>query len=327
MNSPFAAVLAAAFCLSAAAVRADNSFYLKDGETVLFLGDSITQNGRHIAYMDAFIRTTWPEKKIHLVNLGLSSETACGLTEPDHPFPRPNVHERVGRAIEKLKFDTAVICYGMNDGIYHPLSDERFEAYKKGILSLIEKLEPATKRIVLMTPPPFDAFSVRGPLAKKDAPEFGYKTPYASYDDEVIEPYGKWILSLKDKVDLVIDIHSPIEAAIAEKRKADPKFKSGDGVHPNAQGYVFFARAILGAMGVSADDLDKSIIGKLPNPKKETERKIMDLVMKRHGILSTSYRCHVGHKRPGERKNPVPVDDALEAVAGMEDAVRELASP
>src|SRR5262245_48224715 len=92
-------------------------FALKDGQRVVFLGDSNTAAGKFIAYLDAYLCTRFPEKRFELINLGLLSETVTGLSEPDHPFPRPNVHDRIDRALELSRPDVVVICYGMNDGI------------------------------------------------------------------------------------------------------------------------------------------------------------------------------------------------------------------
>src|SRR5436190_1320230 len=62
-------------------------------------------------------------------------------------FPRPDLHERLIRAIEKTKPDLVFACYGMNDGIYFPLSDERFAAFKGGMQKLHQHVESAHIRI------------------------------------------------------------------------------------------------------------------------------------------------------------------------------------
>src|ERR1700730_16952615 len=72
--------------------------WLRDGERVVFLGDSLTNSGKYIDYTDPYLVTRFPERTFELINLGLSSETISGLSEPDHPFPRPNVHEPLERA-------------------------------------------------------------------------------------------------------------------------------------------------------------------------------------------------------------------------------------
>ena len=60
---------------------------------ILFLGDSITHAGHYITLIETQLRMTG-QAVPEMINLGLPSETACGLSEPDHPFPRPDVHER-----------------------------------------------------------------------------------------------------------------------------------------------------------------------------------------------------------------------------------------
>src|SRR5689334_11715669 len=82
-------------------VGADEPFLLKDGQRVVFLGDSNTFAGLYIAYLDGYLRTRFPDKRFELINLGLPSETASGLSEPDHPYPRPDVHTRVEQALAR----------------------------------------------------------------------------------------------------------------------------------------------------------------------------------------------------------------------------------
>src|SRR6188768_1324030 len=89
---------------------------LRDKSRVVFLGDSNTFVGRFIAYLEAYQRIHNSDCKTEFINLGLPSETVSGLSEPDHPYPRPNVHDRVDKALELTKPDVVVICYGMNDG-------------------------------------------------------------------------------------------------------------------------------------------------------------------------------------------------------------------
>src|SRR5437016_12891499 len=145
------------FFISTSLACADGPFLLKDGQRVVFLGDSNTYAGKFIAYLDAYLCTRFPEQRFELINLGLPSETVSGLSEADHPYPRPNVHDRVQRALELTKPDIVVICYGMNDGIYSPFDEGRFKKYQEGLTKLIAKVEKAGATAMLMTSPPFDA--------------------------------------------------------------------------------------------------------------------------------------------------------------------------
>jgi len=283
---------------------------LKDGQRVLWLGDSVTANGTHIGLIDAYLMTRHPGIKVTNMPCGLPSETACGLSEPLHPWPRPNVHERLDRAIEKLDFDVAIVCYGVNDGIYYPFSEERFKTYQQGMTKLIEKLKASGAKVIALTTAPFDAGSFpKDKLLPAGAPEYGYTKVYRDYN-EVMLRYAKWVMD-ESPADVKIDITKPLTAAIAQRRKADPNFQSGDGVHPNSETYAMLAEIVLRGLGETDADLSK-----VPEDKKQ-------LALKRHHLLATSYVEHVGHKRPGAPKNPMPLAEALEKAAAIEAEIRK----
>ena len=244
---------------AAPAARADDSFYLHDGQRVVFLGDSNTFAGQYIVYLDDYLFTRFPDRKYELLNLGLPSETACGLSEPDHPYPRPDVHERLDRVLAKTKPDVVVLCYGMNDGIYYPFSEDRFKKYQEGMLDVIDRVSKAGAKVVVVTPPPFDPQPVRDKLLPKTADKFSWVHPYEGYDD-VLKRYSDWLLTLRDKGVMVVDAHEAVSRHLAEMRKTDPKYHlSGDGVHVDGAGHWLIAQAILQAWKAPAD-VDAAVI-------------------------------------------------------------------
>ena len=286
-----------------------SEFAIEDGQRVLWLGDSVTANGTHIGLIDAYLLTQHPE--LHITNMpcGLSSETACGLSEPLHPWPRPDVHERLDRAIAKLEFDVAIVCYGVNDGIYYPFSEERFKTYQDGMSRLIGKLKASGAKVIALTPAPFDAGSFpQDKLLPEGAEEYGFTKVYKDYN-EVMKRYAKWVVE-ESSADQTIDITNTLTEAIAERRKKDPTFKSGDGVHPNDAGYAMLAEIILRGLGDRGADLARIV----------EEKKV--LALKRQSMLGTSYREHVGHKRPGAPENPMPLEEALKKADEIEANIR-----
>src|SRR5437764_10450633 len=109
------------------------------GKRVVFLGDSITQAGGYIGFTTYYLEKLYPKKDFDLLGLGLASETLSGLSEAGHAggkFPRPCLFERLGRVLEKARPEVVVACYGMNDGIYQPLDNDRFAAFRKGVTKL-----------------------------------------------------------------------------------------------------------------------------------------------------------------------------------------------
>ena len=272
--------------------RSDVSADIAFNGKVLFLGDSITHAGHYVSLIDTAF---WENGNSHLpefINLGLPSETVTGLSEPAHPWPRPNVHERLERALQKIEPDLVFACYGMNDGIYYPFSEDRFSKYQKGIGLLIEKVKKSGANLVLMTPPPFDPQPLRakGKLKPAGEKEYSWTAIYENYDSEVIAKYGKWIIDQRKRVDGVIDLRPAVLEYTAEKRRSNPKFTlSNDGVHLNAEGHGIMAKTILSAMG-----LDSRAIDLLP-PERVAEE------YRRHQILHGAWLSHVGHTRPGMR--------------------------
>ncbi|QUL53769.1 hypothetical protein KDC22_25955 [Paenibacillus tritici] len=214
------------------------------GPKILFLGDSITADGRYIRLIREWLSRHRPEWTVELAPSGVPSETVSGLSEAAHPGPRPSVHERLAGELAAAAPDVAVACYGMNDGIYHPFSDKRFAAYQAGMLALSTQIRDAGAGVVLMTPPPFDALSMNGPLQPADAADFSYLAPYEDYD-QVLERYAGWLLSGGCPADGVIDLRTPLLEHIRHERSLNASYRYGDGIHPDAPGHEVIARTLL----------------------------------------------------------------------------------
>ncbi len=303
-SATIALALFSATVLCVPGAAADKPFPL-GAKRILFMGDSITHAGHYISWIEAQLRAAKVEPLPELINLGLPSETCSGLSEPDHPFPRPDAHERLGRALEKIRPDVVVACYGMNDGIYYPFAEERFAAYQKGVFRLIEKVHASGAKLILMTPPAFDALPLKkkGKLRPKSAEKFAWFAIYEGYDD-VLKRYAAWVMTQQDKVEMVIDLHTPVNRYVAAKRKKNPDFTmSPDGVHVNEEGHRVLARTILKAWKVPAD--------RAPDSAE------LKLITQRQTLLHNAWLSHVGHKRPGVRPG-LPIEEALEKARDLE---------
>ena len=273
---------------------------VQKNDRVIFLGDSNTYAGKYIADVDAYFMKS--QMKVEFINVGLPSETCCGLSEPDHPFPRPTVQERTDRVLAKLKPDVVFICYGMNDGIYHPFDKARFEQYRKGIRELIEKVKKSGAKTVLMTPPPFDPLPMKkkNKLVGKDGKKFAWFAIYQDYD-QVMEQYADWIMTLGSEVDALIDIRTPIVEFQNKKRKSDPNFTmSGDGVHFNGQCHRLIAAAVIKKIDPDAENIS-------------FDDKFVEAATKKMTILRDAWLTESKHKRPGVRAG-LPLDQANAAV-------------
>lgn len=251
MRAVFLFVVLAVLTVVVSPSRAAESV-IRPGERVVFLGDSITQDGRFIAWLDLLLRTRASDPLPELINLGLASETVSGLSEPEHPWPRPCLFERLDRALEKAKPHVVIACYGMNDGVYAPPSEERRAAFEQGVLKLSEKVRAAGARLILVTPPPFDAVSFKGKLKEEtEDGDFGYGGVWRGYDG-VLAGYAKWMLETPNLADQVFDLHTPMREFYDAMRSRDPEWDSGDGIHPNAAGHLVIAGLLAEALELPA---------------------------------------------------------------------------
>ena len=253
----------------------DNFEILKTTRKLVFLGDSITWGGEYIVFFERWLTVNHPELSLEVLNQGLPSETVSGLSEPGHlrhGFPRPDLHERLDRALKALKPDLIIACYGINCGIYLPLEEERFKSYKEGVERLRKAAESHGARIIFVTPPVYD----------KPNPEFDY--------DEVMAAYARWLVSKRGDGWEVIDVHTVMKQELARKRAKDAKFKySRDGIHPGAAGHELMARQIIDFFAIKPP---------LKDPHPNAYGRMMMFLRERMRVKRDAWLTEIGHKRP-----------------------------
>ena len=268
------------------------------GKRSVVLGDSITQGGTYVSFMDYFLQKSRPQLRFEVYPLGLSSETLSGLSEAGHAggkFPRPSLFERLGRTLEKMKPEVVFACYGINDGIYQPLDETRFKDFQTGVTKLLDQCQAAgVKQVYLVTPPIFDATTKPG--------EFNY--------DSVMTAYAAWEVQLKRPGLTVIDLHT----AMRKARDARTEVFSRDRVHPGDDGHLLMARTILAGAGVTTPDV---------TAKEAMADPLFKAVDQLRKLRASKWMAYVGYSR--ERVvAPTPLGDADEQVAKLQAKVDEL---
>lgn len=286
-------------CLLASAVLASaQSAEALAGKRVLVLGDSITQGGTYVSFMDYFLQKSRPQLSFELYPLGLSSETLSGLSEAGHAggkFPRPCLFERLGRTLEKVKPEVVFACYGINDGIYQPLDEARFKAFKDGVTKLLDQCQAAgVKQVYLATPPIYDLTAKPG--------EFNY--------DTVMTAYAAWERELKRPGLTVIDLHT----AMRKARDARTEIFSRDHIHPGDDGHLLMARTILAGAGVATPEV---------SAKEAMADPLFKAVDQLRKFRAAKWLAYVGYTRE-KAVAPTPLGDAEAQVAKLQAKVDEL---
>lgn len=212
----------------------------KGGDTVCFIGDSITHGGFYAPNIQLFYTLRFPERKIAWCNRGITGDIAGGAVK------------RFDWDIAPCKPTVATIMLGMNDvgrGLYgqpeptKQVLDQRrwnLEGYAKNMGELASRLGAMKTSLILITPSPFDQTGTQ-----KAPNNLGVNDALATCAATCRE------LAAKTGAGLV-DFHGPMTALNAERQKADPAFTivGGDRVHPQASGELMMTWLFLKAQGI-----------------------------------------------------------------------------
>ena len=275
-KKPLLRILLSAFALTCSNVQANDNFeILKESKKLVFFGDSITYGGEYVVFFERWLTVNHPDLSLEILNQGIPSETVSGLSEPGHlrhGFPRPDLHERLDRALKALDPDLIIACYGINCGIYKPFDEDRFKSYKDGLQRLKAKAEAQGAKIIFMTPPVYD----------KPNPKFNY--------DDVMKAYSEWLLSKREDGWRVINLHAVMKKKLAMKRTKDPNFKySRDGIHPGTEGHELMAQQIINFFAVKAP---------LNDPQPNSYGRLLMFLRERMRVQRDAWLTEIGHKRP-----------------------------
>ncbi len=275
------------------------------GKKVLFLGDSITYAGDYITYIATYYKLKHPGKQIEFINMGLPSETISGLSEPGHAdnrFPRPALQQRLESVLNLINPDVVYACYGMNDGIYMPLDNSRFDSFKQGAEWLDKSLKERELPLIWITPPVYD---------EKRANAKGYS--------KVLDEYGNWLLHQRTAQQWhVADVHFPMKNYLENKRKTDTGFYlAKDGVHPGTEGHWLIAKTLLLNMGEQLSDI--SSFEEIIRSSSEGIN-LYNLVDRQQQLLKDARLTKAGHQRP-EMEPGFPLEIALKKADSIEQVI------
>ena len=255
MKSAFRKLLftfAAAALLAASAVAGE--FFFKDGDRVVFLGDSITEQRLYTTYIEAYTLTRHPEWKLWFRNVGWGGDTSW-LRQRAHPDEKQlfaadeaaqqkMVEESVGRGLRRdvlpLKPTAITIKFGMNDHSYQKFREDIFKAYVRSQSELAKVLEANGARVAFLTSQPIED---KRPDPDKDIKNQSLR----QFSDGLKEVAAKQNATFVDQFD-------PYMAIMMHERVADPAafIGGGDAVHPGPAGHTIMAWAVLKGLGATA---------------------------------------------------------------------------
>lgn len=233
----------AASVLLQAGALASGDHLFQNGDTVCFLGDSITHGGAFHSYVYDYYLTRFPERTIRFVNAGVAGDSAGGALG------------RLSEDVSDKRPTVVVVMFGMNDvnrGSYvaapsaqqRAAQEQALEGYRKNMAVLVERLSaPPAPRLLFATPSPFDQ-TVR---IDRDNNQPGCNEGLGRCAEFVTD-------FARARGARVVDFHGPMTAYNLERQKADPGFTivGPDRVHPGPPGHLMMAWLFLRAQGATS---------------------------------------------------------------------------
>jgi lysophospholipase L1-like esterase len=229
-----ACLLATAAVASAAAAPAPAAkFYLHPNDSVVFYGDSITEQRLYTMLTELYTVTRYPKLNIRFVHSGWGGDRVTGGGGGP-------IDLRLNRDVLAYHPTVMTIMLGMNDGSYvnhTPANDETFYAGYKHIVETVRGAIPRL-RITAIDPSPFD--DVTRPLTLQPN---GYNA--------VLMKYGDWIRGYASEAKLdFADLNTPVVEMLRQANTSDPAVAQKilpDRVHPGLGGHIIMAEALLKA--------------------------------------------------------------------------------
>ena len=229
---PFSRLLRLAAMAALALAGGTATAELKQGDRVVFLGDSITQAGAgpggYVTLVREALDKDHKDLGIEVIGAGISGNKV------------PDLERRLERDVLAKKPTVVVIYIGIND-VWHSMSGKGTpkDAYEKGLINLIGQIQKAGSRVILCT-----------------ATVIGEKTDGSNPLDKMLDEYCDISRSVaaQEKVQM-LDLRKAFLAYLKEHnpKNEDRGILTGDTVHLNAEGNKFLATQMLTALTAAAD--------------------------------------------------------------------------
>jgi len=220
-----------ACCASAAIIRAD--FAIRDGDTVVFLGDSITAARQYGKIIENYTLLRFPGRKARFINAGKGGETARGSLE------------RLDQAVFAQGATVVTVAYGVNDiGWGMKADDAHKRDYLDAIGEIVDRCQKRGVRVFICSA----AITSEEP----DKAENGFLQKMCDEGLARAKSGGAGIIDVQRTMR---DVQRRVLAANARQpdKAKHARMHVEDGVHLNDLGQMAMAFAILKGLGAPAE--------------------------------------------------------------------------
>jgi len=224
--------------LTGSAVRAQQISPFKEGDKVVFMGNSITDGGHYHSYIWLYYMTRFPNMRINIVNAGIGGDVCRQMLE------------RLDGEVFSKKPTIMTFTFGMNDTgykYYQPAqADSAYNAKVEESLKYFKLVEaelnkhPGVKKIMLASPPYDETSKIKSaPFLKKNAAIL-----------RIIDEQQK---AARRNNWGFVDFNAPMLLINQRGQQTDSTFtmEAPDRIHPSNDGQMVMAYIFLSAQGLA----------------------------------------------------------------------------
>jgi putative membrane-bound dehydrogenase-like protein len=241
MRRLFWLILAAALGpLDVALAQLTNALELRDGDRVVFVGDTLIEREQRHGYVEHLIVTRYPDRDVTCRNLGWSADTPEGVARAgfDHDKPPAVWFEQLTNQIAQAQPGVVFLGYGMASSFAGEAGLPQFIAGLERLMDAIQKNAGGTKvRFVLISPVKHQKLP---PPLPDPAPHNAQLALYARAIKELAARRDTHYVNLFEYLDW------------ADSLEKAGVFLTDDGIHLNAHGYRRMAEIVAVGLGWDA---------------------------------------------------------------------------
>jgi lysophospholipase L1-like esterase len=212
-----------------------SQFELKNGDKVVFLGNSLFENEFQFGYLELALTTRFPGRNVTFRNLGWTGDNVWGEARSTYTNP-PTPYQHLMNQLTSAKPTVIFIAYG---GVEAQDGEAGLPRFREGYNKLLDKIDELGAKAILLSPIPVMYNDTAAHVMQRNA-------ELQKYANEVSK-----IASARNKT--YIDIYQPVQ----EKAKTAEILDNG--VHLNEAGYYFLAHVLEKSLGQPARSSQTSI--------------------------------------------------------------------
>jgi lysophospholipase L1-like esterase len=219
--------------VSTACLAATEDFAFRNGDTVVFLGDSITAAHGYTKLVEEYTLLRFPDRHVQFINAGRGGDTAAGGLQ------------RLERDVIKRGATVVTVAYGVNDILWGAKADDEHKRkYLDGIRGIVETCQHHHVRVYICSP----AITAENP----DTAEMGFLQKMTDEGLALAKSLGAGTVDLQRSMRAI-----QRQVIAANKAETDPKkqthLHAEDTIHLTDLGQLAMGYAMLKGLGAPQD--------------------------------------------------------------------------